>query len=700
MGKTRLMQRARSPEALVVLSSAGALLVLGPLRAGLDALPGILFFASLVLFMAPGLLMSHWFLRELFPGLASLPAAFVFSTGLFGLSGIPMLFVHTSLDAYLLVAGAVLAVFLGVALGMVVAGRTMQRDDATHDPDHGWLWVPFLLMCSVLAYAARMRVPHSYNDIWVYLAYVREALNTGHLALFEPYFGHETGMSRVKINGWLLEQAALSRTSGVDPVELVLKYLNPTLVVLALLAFYALARVVLKSASGALLAGCLYALFFLINLRPSIYEFGGEFISRIGEDKFTARFVFLPVALCLAFAFLEGRRPRYLAAFTFVCWSVVAVHPVGLAIIGLCVAGFGLAHLALNLRRQEAWYGVVSLGAAVLSVVLAPALYVLATGDSLAALLKSADINAHDPDVLANTVFARPGWERILPLGDHLYMAHPSLLLNPVIMLGFVLGIPFLLWRLKRNLAAQMLAGALLTVTAVCYVPPLATFVGDHIVLPGQLWRLAWPIPPLALLALGWISWESMKISEPGLRERGTSRYLIRFLPLALVCVLVALAAPTALAGAREVYATNEAPRGESFPFDPAFRWIGANVTEPSLVFAPDLENTVIPAYSAQANVVSLRGGLILHILPALNERVPGRIEVPQGARDVRRFYAGSTLQQRMQILHHYNPDFVLVHANSPPERQLQHLPGFTDLNAPGKRYSLFAVDAERLPSP
>ncbi|HEX2739861.1 MAG TPA: hypothetical protein VHM69_05395, partial [Rubrobacter sp.] len=73
---------------------------------------------------------------------------------------------------------------------------------------------------------------------------------------------------------------------------------------------------------------------------------------------------------------------------------------------------------------------------------------------------------------------------------------------------------------------------------------------------------------------------------------------------------------------------------------------------------------------------------------------------VPQGARDVRSFYAGSTLQQRMQILRHYNPDFVLVHANSPPERQLQHLPGFTDLNAPGKRYSLLAVDAERLPSP
>ena len=94
-------------------------------------------------------------------------------------------------------------------------------------------------------------MPHSYNDIWVYLAYVREALNTSHLALHEPYFGKDTGISRVKINGWLLEQAALSGTSGVDPVELVLRYLNPTLIVLALFAFYALARILVKSAAGA-----------------------------------------------------------------------------------------------------------------------------------------------------------------------------------------------------------------------------------------------------------------------------------------------------------------------------------------------------------------------------------------------------------------------------------------------------------------
>ncbi len=108
-------------------------------------------------------------------------------------------------------------------------------------------------------------MPHSYNDLWVYMAYVREFLNTEQLARFESYFGNETGASRVRINGWLLEQAALARVSGLDPVDLVLRYLNPTVVVLALLAAYALARLLLKSEAAALVAGTVYALFLTVG---------------------------------------------------------------------------------------------------------------------------------------------------------------------------------------------------------------------------------------------------------------------------------------------------------------------------------------------------------------------------------------------------------------------------------------------------
>ncbi len=97
-----------------------------------------------------------------------------------------------------------------------------------------------------------MKAPHPYNDLWVYLAYVRDFLDSGQLALREPYFGEVTEVSRVQINGWLLQQAAFSRISGIDPVVLVLDYLTPTLILVALLAFYALARVLFESETAAL----------------------------------------------------------------------------------------------------------------------------------------------------------------------------------------------------------------------------------------------------------------------------------------------------------------------------------------------------------------------------------------------------------------------------------------------------------------
>lgn len=107
-------------------------------------------------------------------------------------------------------------------------------------------------MGAVLAFASRARIPGYYNDWWVYVAYVRELLNTDDLGRYEPYLGMETSVSRLKINGWLLEEAAFSRLSGIDPVELVLQYLSPTLVIVSLLSFYALVRVLLKDETAAL----------------------------------------------------------------------------------------------------------------------------------------------------------------------------------------------------------------------------------------------------------------------------------------------------------------------------------------------------------------------------------------------------------------------------------------------------------------
>ena len=705
--KKALGRRPRSLDVPIVLASAAAMILVGPLRGAFDAYPLVPFAATLFLFLMPGLLLSHWFFADRFSGAALVPVSFVISAGIFGLLGVPVLMAHLSFDAYLWVVGAVFAASLAAAMIRAFRRRLPEEEEEVPDePPRRWLWVPFLGLGAALAATSRAKVPHPYNDIWVYLAYVRDFLEADRLALREPYFGSVTELSRAQINGWLLQQAALSRISGIDPVVLVLDYLAPTLVFISLLAFYALAQTLFKSEAVALLSGCLYALFFLFHLESSVFTFGGEFISRITEDKFAAKFIFLPVSLAFAFAFVESRKPRYLAAFAFICWSVMTTHPVGLAIIGLCVAGFGLVHVAINWRRRESWAAMTSLGVALWSVVLAPALYVLGTGNSLTAVLSDADINSHDPEVLANMVFVKPWWKHILELDNGYYIMHPSLILDRVILTALVLGLPFLLWRLRSSLAAQLLFGVLVLTTVVVYVPPIATFVGDKIVLPGQLWRLAWPIPLAAMLALGWVVWSATRLAENGLIGLGAPRGATRFLPLVLVAGLVAAAWSPALAGARDVYRTGDeaGPAGRSC-LDPIFPWLGDSLVRPSVVLAPDLENTCIPAYSAEANVVSLRGGSILGVLPELEERTGGRVEVPRGVSDVWAFFHGPTDEEMAEILRRHDVDYVMIPTRSRlGERErsrlyerLASMPFYTLANAPGQRYALFAVDHRKL---
>jgi hypothetical protein len=222
----------------------------------------------------------------------------------------------------------------------------------------------------------------------------------------------------------LLEQAALSRVSGQDTIELVLRYLTPTLVFVALLMVYALARTLLKSERAAVLTASVYALFHVVFIQPSVHNVGVELAARISEDKYAARFLILPAALLFAVLFVEGRRWRYLGLFTFFCWAAVAVHPSVLPAIGLCMLGFGATHVAVNPRSKAAWTGMLALALGMWSVALGPALLMFAAGEP-AAVLFSADINATPPTVLEYTVFITESWRHIYELGNGLYIMHP-----------------------------------------------------------------------------------------------------------------------------------------------------------------------------------------------------------------------------------------------------------------------------------
>ncbi len=695
MGEVRA--RFRLFEACVALLGGAALAALGPLRDALATVPGVTVAAALVLLLAPGLLLARWFLNGCFSGVALVPAGFVLGVGVFALLAVPMLILETSLGAYLWASGALVVASLLVAAFVAFRGSRPGGEPEPVVTDRGGLmWAPFVLLVGALAYIARITSPSSYGDIWVYLAWVRAYLGPGGLGAAEPFFGGEVGLSRAKINGWLVEQAALSKVSGVDPIDFVFSYLNPTLVVAALLAFYALARVLLRSERAALFCGCLYALFFLVHLGQTRFTLGGEFVQRLPEDKLATKFLFLPLALAFAAAFLEGGGRRYFGCFALMLCAVLAIHPIGFAIIGLSMAGFVVLHLASNPRSRASWARASTMGLAGVLVLVIPAVSVpILTGRPLTDVLADSDINSNDPDVLRNMVFVSPERARIFEFADGSYLRHPSLLLDPFLAVPFLLVVPFLLWRVERSIAAQLLLGTMLLTTFAVYVPPVATFLGDELVLPGQIWRLAWPIPLATLLAFGWLVWEAIGWAA----ERVSLLRLV--LPPLVVVLLSAAALPWFLDGIKPILEFREGARKSGFyPADPIYPWFRDEITAPKVVLAPDLLGARIPAYSARANVVSRRGSLVLKALPKLEERVPGQIEVPRGAMDIREFYNGTTLGRGAAILRRYEVDLVMVAAGSSLDAALSRLPGFRPREEPSDRYDVYGVDLRKVGTP
>jgi len=278
-------------------------------------------------------------------------------------------------------------------------------------------------------------------------------------------------------------------------------------------------------------------------------------------------------------------------------------------------------------------------------------------------------------------------------------MMHPSLLLDPVIAVAYLVGLPFLLWRLKRNLAAQLLFGVMYLVAVIVYIPPIATFLGDNVVLPGQIWRLAWPVQLAAVLTLGWLVWTATDLVASWLRSLGPARFLAGVLPTLLVVALTAVAWPQAQSGLESIRAHSETSRKAGFyPSDPIFPWFRDEISSPVVVLAPDIQSARIPAYSYEANVVSRRGGLVLRVLPELQKRAPGQIEVPQGSLDVQEFFSGTTLEKRVEILRRNNVDYVMIANDTQLSGSLDRIPGFVPVETPSERYDLYSVDLEKLP--
>ena len=642
--------------------------------------------AAFMLFMIPGLVLSRLALEdEDFPGAARLPVAFVISTGVLGLLGVPALIFHLSIETYLLACGIVLAASFGLAIYGLIH-RDIFETVPEEDPASNWLWIPFIGLSGMLSYTSTVRMERPNGDSWIYLAYVQDYVDSANLTfnnVLVSGLATDGYMSfRTSINGWLLEQAAMSRISGTPPVDLVLSHLAPMLVLVSLLAVYALSTIFFGR-EAALLIGTLTALFFLVDLHATLQTAflspGHEMMNRVTEDKFVVRFLFLPVALGVAALYLRKRKLRYLLLFTFICWSVFTVHPIGLILIGIGIIGFSFFHLAVNLLDKRAWLEVFGLGAALSSVTFPLVIYLLATNSRLLSRFPSSNPRAADN----GTIMAWVAAKRLMVLGDDVYIVHPAVLLSPAILAAYVLGIPFLIFHLRKNGAARLLLGMLVSTPLLIYVPPISTRLAE-IVGPWVLPRFSWPVSLAAPLVLGWMFWKTLVYLQVWLTS---SRLRVpvpslagTLLPLLLVTTLIVGTTPVIVASLRSANETGEVLQSESTCYDPTFTWLQSRIKEPATVLAPYDENSCIPARSA-ANVLSLRG-----MSPSNTER------------KLRRFFNSHVLDERgIQTLLNYEVDYILLAANSPLNAQFRHLPGFAALDNPGNRYNVYVVDPQAL---
>lgn len=135
--------------------------MIGPLRGFSEAHIQVAFASTFALFMVPGILLSHWFLGEYFPGAARVPVAFVLSVSLFGVLAIPALVLHAGLGAYLWVSVVIVLVFLGAAATKASLKRPSETSEGKKSKGSllahlsvSVLWVPFAALSSLLAYAS------------------------------------------------------------------------------------------------------------------------------------------------------------------------------------------------------------------------------------------------------------------------------------------------------------------------------------------------------------------------------------------------------------------------------------------------------------------------------------------------------------------------------------------------------------------
>ncbi len=574
------------------------------------------------------------------------------------------------------------------------------------------------------------------GDAYAVATFSADALAGMPLNQVEPIFGTDLGPGvRMVFNQFLAMSYLWSDLSGIDPITLTAVASRSMLALWALFAAYTLGKAAGQSRRFGLFVASIQMLIYLAAPFVRGDNVSLFYFERTNADKFMVPITMLPVVFAFAIHYVRsGRRATWVAA-AVATFAVSTIHPLIAAMLALAVTAFGAFHLLMNLRVRTSWLRVGALAGLVAVVMLLPAVQlILSRGEAPLAssypstfegwslgtkkipilpFLEIETIDLYGPQPEISQLEATDAesttdpfliWRfavnmerrRIILFDLQHYISDPSIVLEPPYLMALLL-LPLVIWRRRRDVAAQFAVSVSLAVLLVMYNPILTPIIGA-LVMPWILWRFVWLLPYSLVIALAvkriavewgpailrWLSGQRLFTGGP----EGVARY-------AMATTIVA--ASVLLTGNISQNLRNLNDRAASPYYYPSPQKIldelnRATATGENVTVLADADLSVtIPAYVAGANIVAHRAPTTSEVFPADRQT-----EALQRLIDQAEFFGSPYLTENsVNILNRYDARYVIVPSGSSLDMQLQLAPDWFTWLLDDQSYSLYAVNAE-----
>ncbi len=679
--KTGKLARAFEHKGTAILVMVWVLFWLLPWAIWLDTLPWLRCGISLFLFIIPGMILSLLLVGEQFTLLThfiSGLALSVFGVGALGFTGRIFHWPFQYVKILFALSGLIAVLFI---LRYSVSMRPLYKSSRLSGKT-------FILLLFMIVFGILANIPFRLStDDFSFVAYLTNWQHAQQLGFREVFYGTGTANSlRFWLGMFPMSLALLAEISHLHGLLMIGIYLEPFLVMVAIVSIYVLYEDLLSSQDQAIIA-TLFQFVFLFLLRQ-VYQPGFMLLTRPSDDKVFAAFILAPVFFLSIRYFLKSFHWRSGLFFLLVGFSLALTHPIILA-YSVFIAGL-YATIEILIRKK---YTKIWTFSFLLILIIGPSASLRFIDDAWVArsilrleptvdmqntfTLNAAREESDTVDTLVTAVEGTPFYGFNLERIQIVLNRIPD---NPLLVFSswsylWVLGAGFLwsLFNLRKNDAAPFVVAASLLVL-LCVIPYTGWLVG-YFVSARMLWRSPW------LLPIGLISFILLREFFSVLESRVLAHGRFRGRAKNLLYIWIPIACLLLMTGLHEFFFQHQWLQKESLKgyqnsliaLAELGNYLDDNVGEVErFVARPGLMN-YLPGLSAKSKVVLFR----------FKEWAP----YPINEGEITSLVSNDpsiTMDQRIQILHKYNVQYILVDHSTLKDYYVQNADFFSVQNFDG----------------